>query len=178
LATAYKFVYSCIAIAYFLLHDESNQAVIAALHELDERDHREEDATIKQTRFPQNSERKKTKLSKEELGGQCLPIKKSYILVRNYCWNNINANIYLIGPNLAFVYKPWSAVRVLLTMLQLSWGKLPTHHGVWIPPALSPKLFSSLMLKLNEMRRLFFHKKQTEQQGLCYGNKWHRFSFQ
>ncbi len=54
LATAYKFVNSFVVIAYFLLHDESNQAVIATLHEIDERDHREEDTTIKQTRFPQN----------------------------------------------------------------------------------------------------------------------------
>ena len=61
LATAYKFVNSFVVIAYFLLRDENNQAVIATLHEIDERDHREEDATIKQTRFPQNSERKKKK---------------------------------------------------------------------------------------------------------------------
>ncbi len=51
-----------------MLHDKSSQAVIDALHKIDEGDYRE-DVSIKQTRFPQNSERKKTNLSKEELGG-------------------------------------------------------------------------------------------------------------
>ncbi len=47
LATAYKFVNICVVIDYFLLHDVSNQAVIDALHKIDEVDYREEDVSIK-----------------------------------------------------------------------------------------------------------------------------------